>query len=163
MFLKCIKYPLINPFHLFIYNHQYLHSPSYHTYHCKKSIPYDQALRINRICSKNNFFDIHYRNLQKWLSKRDYNEKLVRKEILKAGSQSRETLLDKEKISRKDDRVTFIMAYYPVFKIIRNILDDMHILLAPDEQQKVFRDIPRPGFKNGRSLKDHLVRSVLDR
>ena len=77
-------------------------------------------------------------------------------------SQSRETLLDKQKISRKDDRVTFIMAYYPVFKN-RNILDDMHILLAPDEQQKVFRDIPRPGFKNGRSLKDHLVRSVLDR
>ena len=38
----------------------------------------------------------------------------------------------------------------------------MHSLLAPDEQyRKVFTDIPRIGFKNGKSLKDHLVRSVL--
>ena len=52
--------------------------------------------------------------------------------------------------------------YYPVSKNIRNILEELHILLAPDEQhQKVFTDIPRIGFKNGKSLKDHLVRSVL--
>ena len=97
-------------------SHQYLHSSSCHPYHCKKSIPYSQALRLNRICSKNNFFDIHCNNLEKWLSERGYSEKLVRKEILKARSQSRETLLNKEKMSRNDDRVTFNITYYPVFK-----------------------------------------------
>ena len=30
---------------------QYLHASSYHVYHSKKSIPYCQALRLNRICS----------------------------------------------------------------------------------------------------------------
>ena len=91
-----------------------------------------------------------------------YSEKLVRKEILKARSQSRETLLDKEKMLRNGERVTFNITYYPVFKNIRNILEELHILLAPDKQhRKVFTDIPRIGFKNGRSLKDHLVRSVL--
>ena len=96
------------------------------------------------------------------LSERGYSEKLVHKEILKARSQSRETLLDKEKMSRNDDRVTFNITHYPVFKNIRIILEELHILIAPNEQHReVFTDIPRIGFKNGKSLKDYLVRSVL--
>ena len=65
-------------------------------------------------------------------------------------------------MSKYDDRVTFNTMYYPVFKSIRNNLEDLHILLAPDEQcRKVFRDIPSIGFKNGKILKNHLVKSVL--
>ena len=63
-------------------------------------------------------------------------------------------------MSRNDDRVTFNIVYYPVLK--NRILEELHILLTPDEQnRKVFTDIPRTGFKNDKSLKDHLVRSVL--
>ena len=63
-------------------------SPQYHCrpYHCKKSIPYSQALHLKRICSKNNFFHIHCNNLEKWLSERGYSEKLVRKETVKGRS-----------------------------------------------------------------------------
>ena len=33
--------------------------------------------------------------------------------------------------------------YYPIFKNIRNVLEELHILLAPGEQhKKVFTDIP---------------------
>ena len=84
-------------------SHQYLHSPSGHSYHCKKNISYSQALHLNRICYKNNFFDIHCNNLEKLPSERGYSEKLVRKKILKARSQSRETLLNIEKLSRNDE------------------------------------------------------------
>ena len=62
---------------------------------CKKSIPCIQALHFNRICFKNNFFDIYCNNLEKWLCQRGYSEKLVRKEILKARSQLTESLLNK--------------------------------------------------------------------
>ena len=118
-------------------SHQYL----------QKSIPYRQALRPNRICSKNTFFDIHCNNLAKWLGEKGHSEKL------NSRSQSRETLLHKEKRSRNDDRVTFNITYYHVFKNFRIILDELHILLVPDEQHgKVFTDIPRIGFKNGKSL-----------
>ena len=76
-------------------SHQYLHSSLCHPYHCKK---------------KNNFFDIHCNNLEKWLSDRGYSETLVRKEIFKARSQSRETHLDKEKMSRNDDKVNYVLS-----------------------------------------------------
>ena len=46
-------------------SHQYLHSSSCHPYHCKKGIPYSQALRLNRICSDPNSFDIRCNDLEK--------------------------------------------------------------------------------------------------
>ena len=47
--------------------HQFLYSISCHPYHCKKSMPYSQALRYNRICSDNKKFDQSCNKLEKWL------------------------------------------------------------------------------------------------
>ena len=52
--------------------------------------------------------------------------------------------------------------YYTVFQNVRNILQELHIPLTPDQtHKKVFQDIPVVGFLNGKSLKDHLVRAKL--
>ena len=62
-------------------------------------------------------------------------------------------------MSRNDGKTTFNITYYPVFQNIKSILESLHILLAPDEHnRKNFVDILRIGFKNGKSLKDYLVR-----
>ena len=59
-------------------------------------------------------------------------------------------------------KLTFNITYYPVFKNVRNILQELHILLTPDQEHKnVFQDTPVAGFHNDKSLKDHLVRAKL--
>ena len=65
-------------------SHQYLHSSSCHPYHCKKGIPYSQALRLNRICSDPISFDRRCNDFEKWLLERGYSEREVRKQILRA-------------------------------------------------------------------------------
>ena len=143
-------------------SHQYLHSSSCHPYHCKKGIPYSQALRLNRICSDPISFDRRCNHLEKWLIERGYSEREVRKQILRARGFSRDSLLDRENIREEQNKITFNLTYYPVFQNVKKILAELHLLLTPDVAHKaVFTNVPIIGFKNDRSLKDHLVRAVL--
>ena len=133
--------------------HQFLDPNSSHSYHCKKEIPYSQTLRLNRICSDNGSFDKRCNDLEGWLMERRYNGKMIRKQILRTREHSR-TLLEREKAETSKPRLTFNITYYPVFQNIRNILQELHLLLAPDkEHKKVFPDVPVVGFSNGKSLK----------
>ena len=142
--------------------HQYLDSSSCHPYHCKKSIPYSQALRLNRICSNNAFFDQRCNELEHWLHERGYSERVVRQEILKARKIPRNELLQKEHNHPEENKLALNITYYPAFQNTKTILEELQILLAPDiEHQKVFPNVPIVGFRNGKSLKDHLARASL--
>ena len=59
--------------------HQFLDLTSCHLCHCKKGIPYSQALRRHRICSDNETSDRRCNDLEKWLIKTGYNKKVIRK------------------------------------------------------------------------------------
>ena len=53
------------------------------------------------------------------------------------------------------------MTYYPIFKNVRKTLKELHLLVSPDQAYKrVFSEVPIIGFKNAKTLKDHLVRAV---
>ena len=69
----------------------------------------------------------------------------------------------KEKTAESSEpKLTFNLTYYPVFQNINNILQELHLLLDPDkEHMKVFLDVLFVGLRNGKSLKDHLVRASL--
>ena len=87
---------------------------------------------------------------------------MIRKQILRAREHSRKDLLEKEKTEISEPKLTFNITYYPGFQNIRNTLQELHLLLAPDkEHKKVFPDLPVVGFRNGKSLKDYLVRATL--
>ena len=87
---------------------------------------------------------------------------MVKKQVLRAREHSRESLLEKVKSESDRKKLTFNITYYPVFQNVRNILQKLHILLTPDQKhKKVFQDILVAGFRNGKSLKDHLVRAKL--
>ena len=58
--------------------------------------------------------------------------------------------------------VTFNITSYPVFQNVKNILLELHIFLTPHQEHKrIFQDILVVGFRNGKSLKDHSVRTKL--
>ena len=80
------------------------------------------------------------------------NGKMIRKQILRAREHSRKDLLEKEKTETSEPKLTFNTTYYPVFQNIRNTLQELHLLLAPDkEHKKVFPDVPVVGFRNGKN------------
>ena len=87
---------------------------------------------------------------------------MVRKQVLRDREHSRESLLKNVRPESNQKKLTFNITYYPVFQNVRNILQELHILLTPDqEHKKVFQDIPGAGFRKSKSLKDHLVRAKL--
>ena len=87
---------------------------------------------------------------------------MVGKQVSRAHEYSRESLLEKVKSEFEQKKLTFNITYYPVFQNVRNILQELHIFLTPDqEHKKVFQDVPVVGFRNGKCLKDHLVRAKL--
>ena len=108
--------------------HQFLDLTSSHPYHCKKGIPYNQALKFNKICSDNTNFDKRCNDLEKWLMERGYNEKMIRKQILRAGEHSRNDLLEREKQQMSEQKLTFNITYYPAFQNVRAIMEELHII-----------------------------------
>ena len=87
---------------------------------------------------------------------RGCNGKMIRKQILRARELSRKDLLEREKAETSEPKLTFDITYYPVFQNIRNIKR------TPDkEHKKVFLIVPIVGVRNGKSLKDYLVRTAL--
>ena len=140
-------------------SHQYLDPSSCHPYHCTKSIPYSQALRINRICSDNASFDQRCNELEEWLVKRNYNPNVVRKQVLKVRAVSTDFLLDKVKEVKNNDRPVLTLTFHPSLKNFQKVLNEAHIILTPNkEHRKVFGDTaPMIGWRKPKSLKDILV------
>ena len=118
--------------------HQYLHASSSHVSHCKKSIRFSQALRLNRICSENVFFDKRCNELEVWLKERGYSEKLVREQILKARKFSRSEVLNKRKSVGNNNRFVFNITYHPVRSKLKNILSGIHLLLTSGKNMEKF-------------------------
>ena len=143
-------------------SHQYLHASSCHVFHSKKSIPYSQALRLNRICSEGRYFDNRCNELESWLLKRGYSAKLVRNQILRARKFKRDELLDRGPKETVVSKLIFNITYHPAFSKIKNVLSKIHLLLTPNkEHRSVFPEVPIVGFKRCKSLKDILVRAKL--
>ena len=141
--------------------HQYLHASSCHVYQSiKKSISYGQILRLNRICSENSFYDKRCNELEVWLRKRGYSDKLVRQQILNARKHKRKDILNDMKDDRNDYKLVFNITYHPNFSNSKDTMLFLHLLLTPDqEHQKVFHKVPIIGFRREKSLKYILVRA----
>ena len=138
--------------------HQYFHATSFHVYHSKKFILYSQALHFNKICSKNQLFHKRCNNLEVWLKNRDYNEKLVRQQVLKARKYRITELLYSERDEIYKNKLVLNIILF--FRNLRIFFSKIHLPLTPDRgHSKVFENIPVMSFKKGKILKDILVRT----
>ena len=104
-------------------------------------------------------FDKRCNDVEVWVKNHGSNEKLVRQQILKARKYRRTELLYSQREEVHKNKLVFNIIYYPIFSKLKNILSKIHILLTMNrEHSKVFKNILIIGFKEGKSLKDILVR-----
>ena len=138
---------------------QYQHASSVHFPHCKKSIPFSQALHLNWIFSENAFFDKGCNDLEVWLKEWGYSDKLVRGQILNARKCLRSEVWNKQKSVGSNNKFVFNITHHQLLSKLKNVLSDIHLPLTPDrEHGKVFERIPIVGFRIAKSLKSILVR-----
>ena len=82
--------------------------------------------------------------------------------MLRGRAICRDDLLNRERTLQEKTQVAFNLIYYVVFKDVRKFFKELHLLLTPVQgHKKFFSEVPIIGFKNAKSLKDHLVRAVL--
>ena len=67
-----------------------------------------------------------------------------------------------KRLSKTEKKFKFNFAHYLLFKGVKQILKDLHLLLTVDQAHwRVFVDGPIISFKNAKNLKDHLVGAAL--
>ena len=79
--------------------------------------------------------------------------------MLRARAVPRDALLEKVNNQVKQNKIIFSITYYSVFRDVRKILKELHVIPASeDEHKKAFPDVPMIDFKNNKNLKAHLLR-----
>ena len=96
---------------------------------------------LNRIFSDSISFDRRCNDLERWLLERDYQEKEVRKQVLRGRTICENDLLNRERtlsLSQKKKKIqlTFSLTYSPLFKYVRNFFEELH-------QTKLIRRSPQ--------------------
>ena len=128
--------------------HQYLLCSSSHPFYTKKSIPYSIALRLRRICSKADSFNIRATELELYLTKRGYKNRFVKSQIARAKLIPRNDALNEHNHDTpKPTRVPFIVTYNPALSNIREILyKKQPILDSPERLHNIFSETPVVAF-----------------
>ena len=86
----------------------------------------------------------------------------MRTQVLRSRAICRDDLLNRVRTLQEKTQVTFNLTYYPVFKDVRKILKELHLLFTPDHAHKrIFSEVPIVGFKNAKSLNGHIIRAAL--
>ena len=77
-----------------------------------------------------------------------YSKKMILQEILRARAFPRDAALEKVDNQEKQSKITFNITNNSVFRDVRKILEELHVILASDDRhKKVFPDVPMIGFK----------------
>ena len=141
----------------------YLHYNSCHARNQKDNIPYAQALRIRKICSRMKDFEENVAFLKSNLLHKKYPMDILESAIEKARQRDRLDILQSDK---KDlCKVTpFCVSFHPKLQNINKILrQELEVLKHNPTTKHILENRIIVAFRKGRNLKDILVRSDIER
>ena len=131
----------------------FIHHKSYHPPATKKSIPYSQALRISRICSKEDDYQRELGELLEKFQEKGYKDSDIIEQFNKASNKEREQLLT-YKTKDANPKIVFSTKYNKNLPNIgKAIHDNWNTLHINDEIGRSFKDKPVIAFKRNDNLK----------
>jgi hypothetical protein len=146
-------------------SHNYLRYESAHPRHCKEHIPYSQFLRIRRICSNIDDFDIHSSNILLHFIRRGYPPDILIEALIKARRQDRATLLTSHKTKETDptdNNVFLITTFNPTAYFLRQIVTKNWDLLSRSKSTRLISESKIVfGHRRPKNLRDILVKAKL--
>ena len=141
--------------------HQYLLPSSCHPRHITRNIPYSLAIRVKRICSKEQICNNRLNELSTFLRNRNYKQVHIRESFNQVADKSRENLLQ-YKTKTTNNRVPFVITYHPDIPNPAKIINQHWHLIEQDQKlHKIFPEKPVVAYKRPKSLRDILVRACL--
>ena len=116
----------------------FLNAKSEHPYSLKKSIPYNQALRVRRICSTFQEYHSHSRKLIEQFVNKGYKKYFVTQQIQKVDQLNRKQLLHQQK--RYDKQcIPLSVTYSRVLPNLKDITKHWRILQANQSCKETFK------------------------
>ena len=140
--------------------HKFLSPTSCHPKHVFRSVVYSGALRIRRICSRDDFFSKRIAEFRGYLINSGYRERFIDPIIEKAVREDRKLLLAKKKDDKSSDRVLFVTTFDPrMFRV-----NDVHNRLKPvldlsDRMKKVLPSPPLVALRRPPNLGNAVIRT----
>ena len=143
--------------------HQYLSPDSCHPRHCTTSIPYSQALRCRRICSRDEDFEKRTRELKTHLLARGYQSTTVDTQIQRASRLPRTEALNPHTHRQPTKRIPLVVTYHPGLNNLSRITrKHLPILHTSSRLKKAIPDPPIVAFRRPKNIRDLLVRAKLN-
>ena len=122
---------------------------SCHRYVYKKSIPYEQAILMKKVCPNEEKLSSSLEDLEHWFCSWGYKKKIVYSEIQKIHSMNRENISKKRGKQDKNDSLSLVLTYYPAINKVQEILGkaNKHTVRSP-RLSAVLPSPPRVAFRN---------------
>ncbi|XP_069624523.1 uncharacterized protein [Ranitomeya imitator] len=138
-----------------------LHASSAHPKYMINSVPVGQFLRLRRICSNNEDFEVKARDLCERFYERRYGRRAVKRAYHRAKYSTRHTLLYARN-ERRDppNKIRFITNYHAQFSRMKECLHKAWPILQADSILKqILPKNPSVTIRRSKNLRDGLVRS----
>ena len=119
-------------------------------------------MRIKRICSTQNEFEIHSSNLLQQLKKKSYHHDTLKEQIEKARVQERTLLLNKSSQEVKQS-IPISITYNRTLPKIKSVVDKhWHVLQVNHELKKRFQSLPIIAFRKNKNLKQIIGSNTIE-